>query len=175
MVHAPNGIFDGAVAGAPTQVALQRPREIVTLRLVQGRCGDDHSGGTEPALKALRIEERLLHRMQRAAAGQSLDGRHIAVLGAIRRNHAGVHRLAVEQHRAGAAIAGIATLFDAMGAELAEEGPQTLSGPWLRRMRTAIHAITHGAGSPESSSRISSASTRVTRLRHCGAPCTSST
>ena len=39
-----------------------------------------------------------------------------------------MHRLAVEQHRAGAAIAGVAAFLDAEMSELAQESAQTLSG-----------------------------------------------
>ena len=43
-------------------------------------------------------------------------------------NQAAVHRLAVDQHGAGAAIAGVAALLDAEMSELAQERAQALPG-----------------------------------------------
>jgi hypothetical protein len=83
-------------------------------------------------LKALRIQERLLHRMQRAIAGQTLDCGYLALVGAKGRDETRVDRLAVDQHGAGAAIAGIAAFLDIMTAKLPEECPQALTGPRFR-------------------------------------------
>ena len=56
------GILDGAIAGAAADIALQRGAEVLPLRLVQRRAGQDHAGGAEAALKRLGVEKGLLHR-----------------------------------------------------------------------------------------------------------------
>jgi hypothetical protein len=45
------------------------------------------------------------------------------------RKDAGVNRIAIDHHRAGAAIAGIAPLFDTEPSELTQESAQALPGP----------------------------------------------
>ena len=66
-------------------------------------------------------------------ARKALDGGDVAALGAERRDQAAMHRLAVEQHGAGAAVAGVAAFLDAEMAELAQERAQALPG--ARRLR----------------------------------------
>ena len=122
-------IGDRAIAGAAAEIAFERARQIVALRLVERGGGHDHAGGAEAALKALRIEKGLLHRMQAVRrAGEPFDRRDAAPLGAERRHEAAMHGLAVEMDGAGAAIAGIAAFLDAEPAELAQEGSQALAG-----------------------------------------------
>ena len=65
-------ILDRTITGAAADVALQRRAEVLALRLVQRRTGQDHTGGAEPALKTLRVEKRLLHRMNARRRAQSL-------------------------------------------------------------------------------------------------------
>ena len=137
-------VLDGAVAGAAADIAFQRCAEILPLRLVQRRAGQDHAGGAEPALKRLRVEKRLLHRVHAALGSEAFDGGDGMALGAKRRDQAGVHRLAVEQHRAGAAVAGIAAFLDAEMAELAQKCPQALSGARRLRKFLAVDLIAHG-------------------------------
>jgi len=57
-------VLDRAIAGAAAQIALQRGGKIGALRLVQRRAGQDHARGAEAALKRLRVEKGLLHRMR---------------------------------------------------------------------------------------------------------------
>ena len=45
-------VFDRAIAGAAADIAFQRRAEILPLRLVERRAGQDHARGAEPALKA---------------------------------------------------------------------------------------------------------------------------
>ena len=166
-------VLDGAIAGAAAQVALERLPEVGALRLVERRRGHDHAGGAEAALEALRVEEGALHGMQFVAAGKALDRRHLAALGAERRDEATVHRLAVERHRAGAAVAGIASLLDAEQPESAQEGAQALAGRRVPGHRLAVDGELH-AGSPASSRRISCARCSVMCRRQAGLPWTSS-
>ncbi len=120
-------VGDGAVSGAAAEISFEGVRQVGALLLIECGRGHDHAGGAEPALERVRVQERLLHRVQRAALGQSLDRRHLPPGGAERGHQAGMHRRAVEPHGAGAAIAGIAALLHAEAALLAQEGPQALA------------------------------------------------
>src|SRR5262245_34742429 len=98
--------------------------------------------------------------MQAAIRPKALDGGHAMAVGAEGRDQAAMHRLAVEQHGAGAAVAGIAAFLDAEMAELAQEGAQALPGARLLGKRFAVDFKPHQAA-PCSSLRISSASRSV--------------
>jgi hypothetical protein len=87
-----------------------------------------HAGGAVAALEGLRVVERLLDGMQLAVLGEALDGRDLAALAAEGGHQAGVERLAVEPHRAGAAVARVAAFLDAEHFEVAQEGAQALAG-----------------------------------------------
>ena len=145
----------------------ERP-EILPLRLVQRGAGQDHAGGAEAALESLRVEEGLLQRMRATLAAKSFKGGDRVPFGAERRDQAAVHRLAVDQHGAGAAIAGVAALLDAEMAELAQKGAQALPGAGSFRELPAVDVESHGCAL--SSARISSASRSVMCLRHTGLP-----
>ncbi len=149
-----DGVLDGAIAGAAAQVALQRVAELGALRLIEGRRGHDHAGGTEAALEALRLEKRALHRVQFVALRQAFDGGHFAALRAQSRHQAGMHRLAVEIDRAGAAVAGVAAFLDAEPAELTQERAQALPGGGLLGKVLAVDPEAH-RGVPANSPRIS--------------------
>ena len=71
-----------------------------------------------------------------------------AVLGAIGRKQARVHRLAIDHHGTGAAIAGVAAFFDAEIAELAQERAQALAGARAGLMVFAVHQKSHAALAP---------------------------
>src|SRR4051812_4452805 len=154
-------ILDRTIPGAAADIALQRRAKIGALRLVQRGAGQDHAGGAEAALKALRIEEGLLHRMRAAVPTESFDRGDSAAFGAERGDQAAMHGLAVEQHGAGAAVAGIAALLHTEMAELAQERAQALPGARLLRKRRAVDLEAHEDVAPKSSPRISSASRSV--------------
>jgi hypothetical protein len=69
VLHAVQRVGDRAIAGAAAQVALQRMRKVGALRIVERGGRHDHSGSAKPALECLRVDKRLLHRMQRAVGG----------------------------------------------------------------------------------------------------------
>ena len=163
-------ILDRTIAGAAADVALQRGAEIGALCLVQRGAGQNHPRGTEAALESLRVEERLLHRVRAAVTGKSFDRGDDAAFGAEGGDQAAMHGLAVEQHCAGATIAGVAAFFHAEMAELAQERAQALSGAWRLRKCRAIDLEAHGGVTPRSSARISSASRSVMCLRQSGLP-----
>ena len=61
------------------------------------------------ALQAVVLAEGLLHRMQRPVRRrQALDGEHVGAFELQREHGAGLHRLAVDLHDAGAALRGVA-------------------------------------------------------------------
>ena len=136
-------VVDAVIAGAAAEIALQHPRQILARLLVEGRRGHDHAGGAEAALKGLRIEKGLLHRVQPAVLRQALDGRDRAALGAIGRHQAAMERHAVEPDGAGAAIALVAAFLDAEPAMLAQERPEALAGRGLGGKLLAVDREVH--------------------------------
>ena len=58
-------------------------------------------------------DERRLHRMQFVAMRDALDGENLGAVMAHRQRQAGIDPPAVDQHRAGAALAAVAALFGA--------------------------------------------------------------
>src|SRR5690606_20735656 len=151
---------------AAAQVALEVARQVLALRVVERRGGHDHAGRAEPALEALRVEELLLHGVQRVAravrvvvarahapvrpvarargGGEALDRRDLVPGGAPRGVHARVHGDAVDVHGAGAAVARVAALLHAERALLAQEGPQALARAGLALGGAAVDR--HGRG-----------------------------
>ena len=104
--------------------------------------------------------------MQGPAVREAFDGRDLAAFGAERREQAAVHGLAVDEHAAGAAVAGVAAFFHAEPSELTQEGAQALA---RARRRGGIGAVDEiGHGSPASSLRISSAKSSVMCRRQAG-------
>ena len=164
-------VLDRAVSRTAADISLQRCAEVLPLRLVQRGAGQNHAGGAEPALKSLRIEKRLLHWMGAAVGRKTLNGRHRVAVGAKGRDQATMHRLAVDQHRAGAAVAGVAAFLDAEMAELTQKRSQALPG--LRRLRERLAVDFEAHSSACNSLRISSPSRSVMCLRHAGLPWTS--
>jgi hypothetical protein len=114
---------------------------------------------TEAALKAVRVQEGLLHRMQ-PSARPALDRGDLLALGAERGHQARVHRHAVHPHGAGAAIAGVAAFLHAQRALFAQEGAQALAGGGCAS--TGLPLIFICLLPPASSARICSAKWRVT-------------
>jgi len=127
------GVIDAVIAGAAAKIALEPVGEILARRVVEGRGGHDHAGGAEAALKGLRIEKRLLHRVQLAVLRQAFDGGDLVAGTAEGGHEARVKRHAVEPYRAGAAVALVAAFLDAEEAEFAQEGPEALTGRRFRR------------------------------------------
>src|SRR3954471_1365519 len=108
--------------------------------------------------------------MDAAVRRKAFDRRHGVTVGAEGRDQAAMHRLAVDQHGAGAAVAGIATLLDAEMPEFAQERAQALSGSRGFGKLLAVDLEHHAYAVPCNSTRISSASRSVMCLRHAGLP-----
>src|ERR1051326_985553 len=105
---------DGGIAGAAAQVAGDRIAHLLFGRVrvlaQEGGQRGQHAGRAESALQAVLFPERLLQHAERAVGGREpLRRNHIASVGLHREHDAGAHRLAVEQHGAGAAYAVLAT------------------------------------------------------------------
>ena len=150
-------VVDAVIAGAAAEIALQHARQVLMCLLVEG-CGcHDHARRAEPALKGLRIEKGLLHRVQSAVACQPLDGRDLLPCGAEGGHQARMERLAVDMDRAGAAIALVAALLDAEKSEAAQEGAQALAGSRFRRDQLPVDGAIHVTAPCRSSARICSA------------------
>ena len=62
--------------------------------------------------------------MEHAPCGQALDGDHLPPVGLVGQHQAGVDRLAVEQHRAGAALPGAAAVLGAGEADIVADDLQ---------------------------------------------------
>ena len=115
-----HGLDDVLIAGAAAQVRRQHVEQVVVadVRLALQHADRQHQKArrAEAALQAVVIHEGLLHRMQRVAIGQSFDGADFLALGLHGEHQAGAHRLAIDDHGAGAADAVLAA---DMGAGLA--------------------------------------------------------
>ena len=79
----------------------------------QGLGGQHDARRAEAALRAAVLDERLLDGMQRRRRRQALDGDDVAARRFQRQHQAGVDGSAVDQHRAGAAVAVAATFLGA--------------------------------------------------------------
>ena len=111
---------DVLVAGAAAQIGREHVEQIlvadVGLALEHADRQHQEARRAEAALQAVVIHEGLLHRMQLVAVGEALDGADLLAVGLHGEHQAGAHRLAVDDHRAGAADAVLAA---DMGAGLA--------------------------------------------------------
>ena len=117
-----HGLDDVVVARAAAEVALEAEPDLllggVRVLLEQVDALHDHPRRAEPALEAVALAERLLHRVQLAVGGQPLDRGDLGAVGLDGQHVARLHAAAVEVHRAGAAVAGVAADDGAGLAEL---------------------------------------------------------
>src|SRR5258708_5922382 len=104
---------DVVISSAAADVAL----ELFADRLVVERVAlalhhvdrrHDHAGGTEAALQAVIVAERLLHRVQRRAIGEPIDGKDVRAFGLPGEHGTGFDRLAVHVDDASTALRGVA-------------------------------------------------------------------
>ena len=114
---------DLAVAGAAAEHAGERVAHLGLARLrvrAQQRLGaHQHARRADAALRRAVGDEGALQRRQRAVgAGEALDRRHRAAVALADGDDARADLLAVEQHGAGAAVAGVAADLGAGQAEL---------------------------------------------------------
>src|SRR3989441_4757672 len=101
-------------------IGVGRPR----LVLQESRHRHDHAGLAVTALRHLMVDPGLLHLLQNAVGGQPLDGGDLLAYRRADGHHAGVDRLAVDVHRAGAALRDAAPVLGAGEADLLPDSPQ---------------------------------------------------
>src|SRR5512143_1448762 len=164
---------DVHVARAAAQVAGDGVADLVFRRLLaafqQGVAGEHHAGRAEAALQAVLLHEPLLDRIERRVLFQALDGHHLAAVGLHRQHGTALHRLAVEQYGAGAAVAGVAADVGARHAQrFANEVHQQQAGLDLRRARRAVHGhrdLVHGHDHCPPARRTAAFRARTVRTR----------
>src|SRR5206468_6995139 len=98
----------------------------------------------DAALKAARIDERLLDRMQPLVPGETLDRGDLVAVGADRQRDARADHLPVEQHRARPADADAAALLGAGEPEIVPEAIEERAvGRNLHRARRPVDGDTN--------------------------------
>ena len=138
-----HGRYDLAVAGAAAEHAAQRILhfEFRRLRVLfeQRSRGHQQAGGADAALRRAMLQEGGLQRRQ-SPVGKTLDCPHRAALDRGRRHQASAGRRAVDEHRAGAAIARVAANLGAGEPEIvAQHGRQPRHGMDRHGDGRAVH------------------------------------
>src|SRR4030095_11199544 len=117
-----------AVTGAATQVARE---DIADVRhrwirvLIQQPLGrHDHAGAAEAALERPFLLERFLNGMEAIGVREAFDGQHVAPVHLPCEHQARVHEVAIDDDRAGAAIADVASELGARQIETLPEEPE---------------------------------------------------
>ena len=96
----------------------------------------------------MMIAESFLHRVQGIAVGKTFDGRDRSALGLQRQHVAGLHRVAVHMHGAGAALRGVAADMRAGEAQcFAQEMNEQGTPLDLGRDGLAVHRHLNGGHS----------------------------
>ena len=105
-------LHDRLVPRAAAEVAAERAADRLLVRvrvaLEQVDGGHDDPGRAEAALEPVVLHERVLQRVPHAAPRQPLDGRDLRSFGLQGEHGAALHRPAVEEDGAGAALARVA-------------------------------------------------------------------
>ncbi len=139
----PYGPQDPGVGAAATHVAGKGGADLAVIRLrmprEQGDRAHDHAGRAVAALERPGLEEGLLDGMQTTVARQALDGRD-GVAGSVGDTRlAGSNRIAVEEHRARAALALAAAGLGASQTQLLAEREE--QAPIRAGRERARHAV----------------------------------
>src|SRR5215204_6168843 len=113
-LHARHGFEDAVERSAAADVAVEPFLDLlgrcVRVFFEQAHARHDEAGRAEAAHQRVLVAERLLHRMQLAArGGEPVDGADLLALDFDRQRRTRVDGAAVDDHRAGAAGAAIAT------------------------------------------------------------------
>src|SRR5215210_6491460 len=137
-------VDDVPVTRAAADVALEPLPDLLRRRLrvlaQQGSGAHQHPGGAVAALERVTVAERLLQRRELAAGRQALDRLDLGAVGLDGKEHAALHQLAVDDHGAGAAVAGVATDVAAGEIEVvADEVHEQASALDLALVRRPVH------------------------------------
>src|SRR5882724_2613094 len=107
-----HGLDDVDVPGAAAQVPRDRLADLLLARVLvalqQRARGHQHARRAESALQTVLLGEALLHRMELAALLQALDRGDLGAVGLDGEHRARLHRIAVEDHGARAAVRRVA-------------------------------------------------------------------
>ena len=108
---------DFVVAGAAAEVVGEVEADLVLGRIgvlvEQGFGGDEEAGRTDAALQGGAFQKALLERVQVAVLGEAFDRFDLGPFGFDREDQAAVHRQAVHEHGARAAVAVVAAFLRA--------------------------------------------------------------
>ena len=136
-----DGLEDLLIAGAAAQVSGERLADLVARRvgvLVEQRLRrDQEARRAVAALRGAEVGEGLLQRMQAAVGHQAFDGLDLAAVALDAEDQAREHRLAVEQHGAGAALAELAAVLGAAEVRDPRAAPRAASCTARTRPRSA--------------------------------------
>src|SRR3954454_18380636 len=140
-----DGLDDVLVAGATAEVPLERPPYLVLARrgvlLEQADGREHHPRRAEPALEGVLLVKGLLHGMEIPVLRQALDRRDLRPVGLDAEHGARLDRLAVDEHRAGAAGRRVAADVRARQAEtIAEDVDEELPGLEVELVRSPVDA-----------------------------------
>src|SRR5690349_15758250 len=106
-----HGLHDVVVSGAAAEVAVERLADLGLGGLLglagEPDRGHHHARRAEAALQTVVLLERGLHGMELVAAREPFDGGDLGALRLDGEHVAALHRLAVDQHGAGAALRGV--------------------------------------------------------------------
>src|SRR5262249_46439755 len=137
-------VEDLRVPGAAAEVAGEGLADLVVARsrvpIEQVGSGDHEPRRAEAALHSTRLDERLLDAMQVLAPPHPLAGRHLVPFRLRAEHEAATDDPAVEEHRAGTALALLARILRARQAEpLAQDEQQALARPHVGLEALAVY------------------------------------
>src|SRR5256885_5147688 len=116
-----HGLHDIDVTGAAAEIPRNGLADLLLARVLvaleKRARGHQHARRAEAALQAMLLGEALLHRMELAALLQPLDRGDLGAVGLHGEHRARLHRVAVEDHGARAAVRGVAADVRARHAE----------------------------------------------------------
>ncbi len=170
--RARDGLADRAVPRAPAEVALEVLAEVLVLLGVRAEAVTTIPAVQKPHWNPAASTNRCWTSPSRSGVPSPatvVTSRPAARSGV----QAGVDGGRVDEHRAGAAVAGVAALLDLDVAGLAQQRAQALAGSGLDLAGVPVDGDLHD-GPPLSSSTTSAANRRVVARRQSGAPWTSS-
>src|SRR6185437_6592640 len=117
-----DGAKDARMRAATAEIAGERLPHLAVaglrIALQQGRRRHDHAVDAIAALRRLLVDEGLLDGMRLVDGAETLDGGDLLARRQGDREGAGAHRLAVDDHRAGAALSETAAEFCAVQLEV---------------------------------------------------------